>query len=137
MKISAGLQDSGTTDESTTENVEADRNLVELIELHKNTDWREVLGFNTAETSTWRTHLIEGRKTVQQSVMEGRTLLGTVIALSEMSVSASNVAAAGGSDDTNEDDGNSELNDGRNTVMNTFAGWWSGRTATTIAQNHD
>ncbi len=37
MKTSTGLQDSGTTDESSPENEEADLDLTELIE-HENTD---------------------------------------------------------------------------------------------------
>jgi hypothetical protein len=126
MKISAGLQDSGTTDESTTENVKANLDLAELIELHENTDWRDVSGISAAEAGTRMTHLIEAPETIQQSVMERRTVLSAAIALSEMRVSASNVAADGGSDDTNEDDGNGEPNDGRNMVTRLRAGGLDG-----------
>jgi len=102
MKISAGLQGSGTTDESTTENVEADHDLAELIELHENTDWRDVSGFSAVEAGTRLVQLIEARETIEQPLIERRTVLSAAITLSEMSVSASNVAADGRSDDTND-----------------------------------
>jgi len=68
MKTSAGLQDSGTTDESTAENVEAELNLAELIELHENTDWSDVPGISAAEAGAWTARLIEARGTVQEGL---------------------------------------------------------------------
>jgi len=65
MKTSAGLQDSGTTDESTPENAEADLGLAELIEQHENTDWSDVPGISAAEAGTWTARLIEANETIQ------------------------------------------------------------------------
>ncbi|MDS0282264.1 hypothetical protein [Haloarcula onubensis] len=138
MKISAGLQDSGTTDESVPENAEADINLAELIERSENTDWNNVPGTIGAEADTRMAHLIEMRGTVRgRSVIVCRTVPDAAIALSGVSVSTSNVGTDGGSDDINEDDSNAELDYGRNTIVNTSAGWRSGRTATTAPQNRD
>ena len=67
-KTSAGLQDSGTTDESTPENVEADPNLAELIERHEDTDWSETPGISAAEAGAWTARLIEARETVQEDL---------------------------------------------------------------------
>ena len=68
MKISTGLQDSGTTDESSPKNVEANLNLAELIELHENTDWSDVPGISAAEAGTRMAHLIEVRETIQKGL---------------------------------------------------------------------
>jgi hypothetical protein len=51
--------------------------------------------------------------------MQRQTFLGAAAALSEMPGSASNVAADGDSDDTNEENGDDEPDYGRNTVVNT------------------
>ncbi|MFY4814545.1 hypothetical protein ACOJIV_17880 [Haloarcula sp. AONF1] len=66
MKTSAGLQDSGTTDESTTENVEA--GLAELIEQHENTDRSEVPAISAAEAGAWTARLIEAQDTVKEGL---------------------------------------------------------------------
>ena len=66
MKTSAGLQDSGTTDESPPENVEADLDIVELIEQHENTDWSEIPGISAVEAGAWTARLIEARDAVKQ-----------------------------------------------------------------------
>jgi len=68
MKTSAGLQDSGTTDESSPENVEADLDLAELIDQHEGTDWSEVPGISTAEAGAWTARLIEARKNAQEGL---------------------------------------------------------------------
>ena len=56
MKTSAGLQDSGTTDESTAENVVADLDLAELIEQHENTDWSDVPTRGPRIATVYRCH---------------------------------------------------------------------------------
>lgn len=66
MKTSAGLHDSGTTDVSTPEIVEAD--LAELMEQHENTDWSDVPGISAAEAGAWTARLIEARETVQEDL---------------------------------------------------------------------
>ena len=68
MKTSAGLQDSGTTEESTPENMEADLDLAELIEQHENTDWSEIPGISAAEASAWTARLIEARDAVKEGL---------------------------------------------------------------------
>jgi hypothetical protein len=68
MKTSAGLQDSGTADESDAENLEADRELSELIYQHENTDWTVVPGISTAEAGAWTIRLIEARDTIQEDL---------------------------------------------------------------------
>jgi len=67
--------------------------------------------------------------------MQRRTFLGAAAALSGMPVSASNVVADGGSEDTNEDDGDNEPDYGRNTVVKTFGGleaWTKGNNETKV-----
>ena len=66
MKTSAGLHDSGTTDVSTPEIVEAD--LAELIEQHENTDWSDMPGISAAEAGAWTSHLIETQETLQEGL---------------------------------------------------------------------
>ena len=68
MKTSAGLQDSGTTGESSTANIEADLDLSELIEQHENTDWSEVPGISAAEAGAWTARLIEAREAVKEGL---------------------------------------------------------------------
>jgi hypothetical protein len=68
MKTSAGLQDSGTTDESSTEKVDADPHLAELIEQHENTDWSEIPGISAAEAGAWTARLIEARDVVKEGL---------------------------------------------------------------------
>jgi hypothetical protein len=68
MKTSAGLQDSGTTDESTAENVEADPDLAELIEQYENTDWCDVPDISAAEADAWTARLIEAREIIQEGL---------------------------------------------------------------------
>ena len=68
MKTSAGLQDSGTTEESTPENMEADLDLAELIEQHENTDWSEIPGISAAEAGAWTARLIEARDAVKEGL---------------------------------------------------------------------
>lgn len=63
MKTSAGIQDSGTTDESTAENADADLDLAELIEQHESIDWSDVPGISAAEAGAWTARLIEARDT--------------------------------------------------------------------------
>jgi len=65
MKTSAGLQDSGTIDESTPENIEVDPNLAELIERHEDTDGSNIPGISAAKAGAWTARLIETRETVQ------------------------------------------------------------------------
>ena len=67
-KKSAGLQDSGTTDESTTENVEADLDLAELIEQHENTDWSGFPGISAAEAGAWTARLIKAQDAVKEGL---------------------------------------------------------------------
>jgi hypothetical protein len=67
--------------------------------------------------------------------MQRRQFLGAAAALSGMPVSVSNAAADGGSDDTNEDDGNDEPDYGRNTVVKTSGGlevWTEGNKETKV-----
>lgn len=66
MKTSAGLQDSGTADESDDENIEAGLAPSELIDQHEHTDWSEVPGISAAQASAWTARLIEARETVQE-----------------------------------------------------------------------
>jgi hypothetical protein len=54
MKTSAGLQDSSTTDESSTEKVEADLDLSELIEQHENTNWSGVPEIKERKTLVYK-----------------------------------------------------------------------------------
>lgn len=68
MKISAELQDSGTADESTPENAEADLNLGEPIELYEITDWSDVPSSSAVEAGTKMAHLIEARETLQEGL---------------------------------------------------------------------
>ena len=68
MKTSAGLQDSGTTDESTPENVEADLDLAELIDQHENIDWSDVPDISAAEAGAWTARLIEAQETVLEGL---------------------------------------------------------------------
>jgi len=68
MKTSAGLQDSGTTDESNTETIEADLDLSKLIDQHENTDWSEIPGISTAEAGAWTARLIEARDAVKEGL---------------------------------------------------------------------
>ena len=68
MNTSAGLQDSSTTDESTTENVEADLDLEELIEQHENIDWSDIPSISPAEAGAWTAWLIEAQETVQEGL---------------------------------------------------------------------
>jgi len=68
MKTSAGLQDSGTTGESTSENVAADSNLAELIKQHEDTDWSDIPGISAAEAGEWTARLIKARETVQEDL---------------------------------------------------------------------
>ena len=68
MKTSAGLQDSGTADESDAENLEANRELSELIDQHENTDWTVVPGISAAEAGAWTIRLIEARETIQEDL---------------------------------------------------------------------
>ncbi|MFC6614838.1 hypothetical protein ACFQAS_07680 [Halopenitus salinus] len=66
MKTSAGLQDSGTADESDGENIEADPALSELIDRHEDTDWSKVPGISATEASAWTARLIEAQETIQE-----------------------------------------------------------------------
>lgn len=68
MKTSAGLQDSGRTDESDGKNVEADLALSELIKQHENIRWSEVSAISTAKVGAWTAWLIEARETVQEDL---------------------------------------------------------------------
>jgi len=68
MKTSAGLQDSGTTDESNTETIEADLDLSELIDQHEDTDWSAVPGISAAEAGAWTARLIEARDAVKEDL---------------------------------------------------------------------
>lgn len=68
MKTSAGLQDSGTTDEPSPENQEADLELSWLIEQHEDTDWSEVSRISAAGSQSWTACLIEVRETVQEEL---------------------------------------------------------------------
>ena len=67
MKISAGLQDSGTEAESDAENVEADLALSELSDQHEAADWREIPGISAAEASARTAQLAEARDRIQES----------------------------------------------------------------------
>jgi hypothetical protein len=65
--------------------------------------------------------------------MQRRQFLGAAAVLSGIPVSASDVAADGGSDDANEDDGDDEPDYGRNTVVKTSGGlevWTEGNNET-------
>jgi hypothetical protein len=66
MKKSAGLQDSGTADESDGGNIEADLALSELIDRHEDINWSEVSGISAAEAGAWTARLIVARETVQE-----------------------------------------------------------------------
>ncbi len=68
MKTSAGLQDSGTADESNGENIESDPALSELIDRHKDTDWSEVPGISVVEAGAWTARLIEARETMREDL---------------------------------------------------------------------
>lgn len=68
MKTSAGLHNSGTTDESATENVEADLGLAELIDQHQDTDWCEFPGISTAEAGAWTARLTEALETIREGL---------------------------------------------------------------------
>jgi hypothetical protein len=68
MKTSAGLQDSGTADESNAENLEADRELSELIDQHENTNWTVVPGISAAEAGAWTARLVDARETVEEGL---------------------------------------------------------------------
>ncbi|AAG20924.1 MULTISPECIES: hypothetical protein [Halobacterium] len=68
MKTSAGLQDSGTANESNPENEEADSALAELIEQHENTDWSDVPGISAAEAGAWTARLIEARESTPEGL---------------------------------------------------------------------
>ena len=68
MKTSAGLQDSGTTDESSPESEEADSALAELIKQHEYADWSEISGISAAEAGAWTARLIESREAVQEDL---------------------------------------------------------------------
>jgi len=68
MKTSAGLQDSGTANESSPENEEADSALAELIKQHENTDWSDVPSIIAAEAGVWTARLIEARETAQEDL---------------------------------------------------------------------
>lgn len=48
--------------------VDADLDLAELIELHENTDWKDVPGVSTAEAGAWTARLIEARDRVQEGL---------------------------------------------------------------------
>lgn len=67
--------------------------------------------------------------------MQRRQFLGAAAALSGMPVSVSNVAADGGSDGTNEENGDDEPDYGRNTVVKTSGGlevWTEGNNETKV-----
>ena len=66
IRISAGLQDSGTTDEWDAENLEADRERSELIDQHETTDWIAVPDISAAEAGAWTTRLVKVRETMQE-----------------------------------------------------------------------
>lgn len=68
MKTSAGLQDSGTEDESDAKDIEADLALSELIDQHEDTNWSEVPGISAAEAGAWTARLIEARDRVQEGL---------------------------------------------------------------------
>ena len=68
MKTSAGLQISGTEEESETENIEANLALSELIERHEDTGWSEVPGISAAEAGAWTARLIGARETVLEGL---------------------------------------------------------------------
>jgi hypothetical protein len=67
-KTSAGLQDSGTADESDAEKIEANLELLELIDQHENTDWSEVPGISAAEAGAWTARLVDARETVEEGL---------------------------------------------------------------------
>jgi hypothetical protein len=67
--------------------------------------------------------------------MQRRQFLGAAAALSGIPVSASDIAADGGSDDTNEDDGDDEPGYGPNTVVKTSGElevWTEGNNETAV-----
>jgi hypothetical protein len=68
MKTSAGLQDSGTANESSPENEEADSALAELIKQHEAADWSEIPDISVAEAGAWTARLIEARETIQEDL---------------------------------------------------------------------
>lgn len=68
IKTFAGLQDSGTADESDAENLEADLELSEVVDQHENTDWTAVPGISAAEAGAWTARLFEARETMQEGL---------------------------------------------------------------------
>jgi len=64
-KTSAGLQDSGTADESDAESIAVDPALSELFDQHEGTDWSEIPGISATELSTWTACLVKAREIVQ------------------------------------------------------------------------
>jgi hypothetical protein len=67
MKISAGLQDSGTAAESDTENVEADIVLSKLSDQREEADCSEIPGISAADASARTAQLTEARDRIQES----------------------------------------------------------------------
>ena len=63
-KTAAGLQDSGTPDESSAKNIKADPALFDRTH-HENTAWSVILGISAAETGAWTACLIEVQGPIQ------------------------------------------------------------------------